>query len=111
MRIGFDIDGVLVNTTASLNNYLMKKYGASPRTYGLDYINMYEKDSYANIIPSDILEDLSHFFWSADFINNPVIRRDVCNTIRNLSSISEKGMDKVDKMIVGIMVNKARSIN
>lgn len=85
MKIGFDIDGVIVDYTASINALLRDKYGISVQELGIPYIDAWQIESYFPKLPKAVLEDIhAYVCCNLAFIRNCTLRKPVLAIIDQL---------------------------
>jgi len=91
MKIGFDIDGVIVDYTASIQQLLSDKYGITFQQLGVPYINPWNVEAYFPKLPQTILKDLhSYVCCNLDFVRNCVLRQSVLHIINTLHNEGHK---------------------
>jgi uncharacterized HAD superfamily protein len=86
MRIGFDIDGVIVDYHASLKEFLETKYGMTLQNIGVAFINPSNVESYYPKLSLEIIRGIQSYMCccSIDFVRNGVLRQSVLDSIHKL---------------------------
>ena len=85
MRIGFDIDGVLVDYAASIENFLKRKYNLSYKDLGVEYLDIEDPHSCLSVIPNDMIVAIHNYKNSREFDETCVLRQAMIDIVKQLS--------------------------